>query len=575
MSNSNTDTVQFLHPGIRVQGRYCKKVRYDISNSIMMAGMDGCGSIIHFSIAHGPSLLVPHSFYSGFSADKRRLRAFDEKTVTMHGRRQILEVPDFFCLDQYIDQNSSCVVFRFTNITGTLTWDFGFLLESKEHPLTVACSAGTISLKEIEGKGYHYQFVLNNKEHPEESLFIIFSPDKLQSNKSAFTLGQRVFSETLSYERELASFSHNDNPLLHTLCAASLNAGISSYKETGEFAGFFAGIHYQYPARTYYRDSYFTVFPLHTIRPEWVHRQILTLVSGIDIEGDCPSAVQADGKAWWPKHEDSPLYLVLLIDDYIQATGDKAILSIDVNGKPVADWLLFIMKGIARKEDETALLYREEWNRHDWVDNIYRCGYVSYIQILYYRSLTIMDRYFPDNNFDKKAERVYHSFNRILWNEEKGWYVNYLSPDYCEGNLSIDTVPALLWGLVPEERRERFLCNLEQLLETRNNSGQPFGDWGVMSVFPPYQYPEHLVEKSMDEYCYHNGSEWPYWSAFYALVKKRLGKEYHYPLTRWFVLGTEQGWYTPFEYHNPLTGRGSLLQGWSAFAAALLMNEDH
>jgi glycogen debranching enzyme len=111
---------------------------------------------------------------------------------------------------------------------------------------------------------------------------------------------------------------------------------------------------------------------------------------------------------------------------------------------------------------------------------------------------------------------------------------------------------------------------MENLLETKHNSAQPFGDWGVMCCWPAYKHKEHLVEKSSYDYVYHNGSDWPFWSSVYALAKIKFGLDGAYPAMRWFSYGLEQHWYTPVEYYNPLTGRGSPLQGWASMGVLAL-----
>jgi hypothetical protein len=91
-----------------------------------------------------------------------------------------------------------------------------------------------------------------------------------------------------------------------------------------------------------------------------------------------------------------------------------------------------------------------------------------------------------------------------------------------------------------------------------------------MCCWPAYRRKDHLVEKSAYEYVYHNGSDWPFWSSVYALAKTEYGMDGTYPATRWYSYSLEQGWYTPVEYYNPITGRGSLLQGWSAMGLPAL-----
>ena len=560
-----------LGGGIAVNSEFYRKVRYDISNSGLTAGFDGCGNLLHYSPAGEESILSPGSFYSGFTVDDIKISAADTKTVEMRGRRQKITLESGkVILEQFADQNNNCLVYRFS-LSGDVkkfSWDFGYSLTGDNQFLYIKLTSGELELREVEGRGCHYSF---RSSGGKRVFSIIFSSENIVRSS------EDLYKSAMEYEEELCSYIETEDEFLKTLFVSSLNTGISAYKQIGSFKGFFAGIHYHLPARTYYRDSYYTVLPLMKIRQSWVRSQILTLAGGIDADFDCPSGVQADGGAWWPKHIDSPLYFVWLVDDYISSTGDNELLDETVNTLSVLECMVKITGRLLDQCDDTGLLPREEWNRHDWVDNIYRCGYVTYIQVLLYRALNVMKRLNPDNleAYRTASDKLYSSFNSILWDEKLNYYINYVitgEAEYREDNLSIDTVLALKYGLVPESRREIFLNSLESLLETRNNSEQPFGDWGTMCVYPPYRYAEHLVEKSMYDYVYHNGSDWPYLSSVYSLVKKEAKRDYLYPLTKWFSYGLEKGWYTPVEYYNPLTGRGSLLQGWSAVAAEVFIS---
>ena len=97
------------------------------------------------------------------------------------------------------------------------------------------------------------------------------------------------------------------------------------YKEVGRFKGFIAGIVYQSPARTYYRDGYWTAISILKYRPDMVRNQILTLAAGINKDGKCPSAVKSNFKNWWGNHYDSPSFFAILLYDYVRLTGDLGI----------------------------------------------------------------------------------------------------------------------------------------------------------------------------------------------------------------------------------------------------------
>ncbi|MDR1439155.1 MAG: hypothetical protein LBJ10_03840, partial [Clostridiales bacterium] len=360
------------------------------------------------------------------------------------------------------------------------------------------------------------------------------------------------------------------------LYASALNCALSNYKQVGSFRGFYAGIHYQAPPRAYYRDGYFTALPVLAHRPQLVKEEIRTLAKGIARDGSCPSAVIDEKTAFWPDHLDSPAFFIMMAHDYLAATRDFALLGERVNGRAILEHALALADAMLSAADGSHLLCRKPPNRHDWADNVYREGYVTYIQALFYRAVLCAGRMLRAagrpgaRRYEDAAEKIRGAANALLWNEEKGWYNNYQSAECAEDNLSIDTVLCVVFGLAGEARGRLLLENMERFLESRGNGAQPFGDWGTMCCWPPYRHAAHLVEKSAYPFAYHNGSDWPYWSCLYAFAKGMHGMDWEYPLTRWFAYGMERGWATPVEYYSPAAGRGSLLQAWSAMAAFTL-----
>ena len=344
--------------------------------------------------------------------------------------------------------------------------------------------------------------------------------------------------------------------------AFALNAAFSSYKSFSGFDGFFAGVNYAAPARTYYRDGYYTALGLLRHRPDWVRSEILTLARGIAPNGACGSAVDASGAPWWKDHADSPFFFALLLYAYVAQTGEHDLLY----KAGISQKLAAMLDATIDALDENGLLSRTPASRHDWADNVFREGYVTYVECLAYGALRLGGSLLPRAAvYAAAAERVKAGINRLLWNEELGYYVNFCTSEETETNLSIDTVFAALFDLAPPERARRMLTSMEALLETRNNSR--FGEFGTLCVYPPYAASARLVEKSSYPLRYHNGADWPYLSALYAFAKKIHGMDYRYPLTRWHEVGLEQGFATPVEYYSPFYPAGGMLQGWSAFAA--------
>ena len=127
-----------------------------------------------------------------------------------------------------------------------------------------------------------------------------------------------------------------------------------------------------------------------------------------------------------------------------------------------------------------------------------------------------------------------------------------------------------LFGLTDGDRAVRMLANMEKMLESRNNTKQQAGDFGVLSVYPFYKNIADTVQKSTLPYYYHNGGDWPYLSGMYAYAKLMYGMDYEYPLTRWFTYNLSKGNYTPVEFFSPVHPDGSLLQAWSSTGAFVL-----
>ncbi|MDW7992039.1 MAG: GH116 family glycosyl hydrolase [Anaerolineae bacterium] len=379
-----------------------------------------------------------------------------------------------------------------------------------------------------------------------------------------------------------------EDPLRRSLIAAGLNAALSAFKELeGDFAGFTAGPDYFYPPRLYFRDGYWTAQVVLPFRPDLVRRHLLSLAQGVHPEGSCPSGVFPPGlfgrpADWLPNHLDAPAFFVLLLADYLRFSEDWGILRERVGDGGPSLWeaaqraLTYLS---AQDRDGDGLLEKPR-RPNDWADNVYRSVWVTYDQALFAAALragsviaarlgqeTLAQRY------RQEAERARRALDR-LWLPQQGHYANYLRPGGGETNLSVDTLTVLYFGLADGEKAQQLLAAARRL-QTRHNEEQPFGDWGVMCVFPPYRYPEDLFGKSADPYRYHNGADWPYWDGVYgAVLREREDPDADYVLTRWWEYGLERGWLTPVEYYSPAYPEGGMLQGWSSMPAAALLPPD-
>lgn len=580
---------------------FYKLAEYDCANATVLARLDGAFNVARFSLAGGREVFAENSFYSTLSVDGKILSPLVEKRVEMLGRRQRVKIAlpgaDVTC-ETFLDERSRAVFQRFTaqpksGSAPELRLDFGVLLagggncvsREERYPWGMsffqadgertdfACN-GALTLREIQDVGVHCSAESISANGASELCLVYAAAERRGGELLAEFDAAHRCSE--GYIAQLQGWAEPIPEGERAQFLSCLNCGLSAYKDVGGFKGFFAGINYRAPLRTYYRDSYFTVLPLLPYVPELVREELRTLAFGVCPDGTAPSAVVDGKKDFWPDHLDAPAFFVILLHDYITAVGERSILSERVGGCTLLELARRAVDGMIGRTDNAGLLCRESGNRHDWADNVYREGYVTYIEALYFRALACLARLLGEEGvkYRNEAARVKKTINDCLWLEEKGWYADYRSADFVEDHLAIDTVLAVLFGVADKEKALRVLDAMERLLETKSNQEQPFGDWGTMCCYPPYKKAAHLVEKSSKAFSYHNGSDWPYWSGVYAYAKIHFGLDGEYPLRRWFTYGLERDWCTPVEYYGPTVPRGSALQGWSAFSAFTLCHRD-
>jgi hypothetical protein len=153
-----------------------------------------------------------------------------------------------------------------------------------------------------------------------------------------------------------------------------------------------------------------------------------------------------------------------------------------------------------------------------------------------------------------------------------GHFVEFREPSgRAETHLAIETLTALRYGLADEVQAASVLAAMRARLETRHNADQPYGDWGVMCVYPPYAAWVRRRAKSRFAYRYHNGADWPYWDGVYAERACARPAGWRYPLTRWWAVRPRAGRTTPVEYASPPFAPGSPSNAWSAMPVAAML----
>ena len=556
----------FRNGKIVVGGKYHEDVIYDVCANDLRVRFDGKGGITNYTVSNQGGNCVGRSFLLIFEGGKK-LDAFTDKTVEMVGRTQKITLKR---------GDLRITVFQFIPVAGNAV--FYEVKANKEGDYDLVFDFGHWADKLCCASDVEKTFVPENASvylHTERNARFVFSYGadekdckKMLSRFSRFK--KQVEDEYRAITIPATAKTEKDKALY----VSSVFCALENYKEVGDYKGFSAGCNYTAPVRTYFRDAYWTVLAMYRDHPDLVRNEILTLAHGVDENGDCPSAVTFDLRQHWSNHYDSPSFFVLMVYDYINRTGDFSILDEEISGKTIYDYCVTVVDKLSGYEDGTHLIFKPgKFNKRDWADEVNRVGYVTYVELLYARALFCIGSIAKTRDgalarrYRQKYAETKEAINALLWDDEKGYYVNYKTEDFVEDNLSVDTIIAVLFGICDEKRAERLLDNVSRLLETRNNKMQRAGDFGVMCVYPFYKGTDRARNKSSQEYEYHNGAVWPYLSALVAYAQATHGRDFTYALTSSFDWNIKRGNYTPIEYYSPIRPDGSLLQAWSGDAA--------
>lgn len=587
---------------------------YDTSNTVMFTQFDGKGNVTKYGICDKWNIFS--SFFLSLYINNKPLPVDIIKETTIKGRtiRTVVEIEDAsISILSFIDSFSNAIYEEIEvrakkdlKFDLTLSYELDIssyistLFKSRLSPKVVFLLVKSLfkKHKRMEDKGdyqiykseiiedFYLDFALSFSTPLEENKYywnglsssINLRKGETKSLKLVFSAGGRkdlsfcdiskAYTNFKDKKEEALSFTENI-PLPKSVITeeeksyyiSRMLTALSMRKKTKHFDALSAGVNYTTPMRTYFRDGYWTSIPLLMNNSELIKNQIITLCYGIDKSGICSSAVTSSLKPWWGDHYDSPSFFVMLIYDYVRTTGDKSILTERVKERSVIDYAISVIEELQTHTDSTSLIYQnQKWARRDWADNIFREGYITYDEALYYRALVALFKLTGKEEYKVKAEDVKEAINTLLWDEDKGYYVNYKTKDFTEDNLSVDSILLILFDIANEERSVSILDNMEKLLET---------DWGVMCVYPPYKDNKSVIFKSSLPYNYHNGASWPYWTALYSYAKIKMKREGKTVLLKEYDWELSHGHFTPLEYITPYYPVGSDLQGWSSLGAII------
>ncbi len=557
----------FRNGMIVVAGKNYEEAVCDVLSNDLHVRFDGKGGITNYTVIHQSGNYAERTFFNVF-INGEKLSAFCDKSVEMVGRTQKIVWKKGDCkisLLQFVPVAGNAV---FYEIKANRTGDYDVILD-----------LGSAARRSRFASGAEYRFIPDNDSiliHTDKNArFVLsFGTDDAycRTMLSRFAEEKKRMTDEIKGVKIPATAKTERDKALYV---SSVLCALQNYKTLGKYRGFSPSGVCPDPVRSYYVDSYWASTSLYKQdRADMIRDQIVTLAHGIDETGDCPAAVTFRFEAHWRNHYDSPCFFVMTVYDYINRTGDFSILDERVNGRTVYQACLLAIDKLSTYEDETSLIKKTgKHNNRDWTDRINRTGYVTYDELLYARALYCLSRIAGKRDKVRAAKyhemftRTKNAIDRILWDEEKGYYVNYKDGDFVEDNLSADTVLAVLFGISGEEKTERLLDGISALLETKNNTRQQAGDFGVMSVYPFYRGFDRCYNESSQEYEHQNGAAHPALSALVAYAELRNGRDHTYALTSSFDWSVKHGIYVPVDYYSPCAPPGTQLAAWNSVAA--------
>lgn len=578
----------FENGAVLAHGKLYEEAKYDVSNYTLSACFNGCGGIDYYLPINSEKFDVPASFISIVYNGEMQNVLLDKK-VTMIGRMQTIEIflsaGAFIKIEQFLSEKEYGVFTKYSLVSDNKNdvceiGIFGnfFTDMNKQESVLYAENREFTAERDFSYIPENQSICFELDRGASEFRFHLTYCQKSESTRAFSDFFDTAFATEKNAISAVAvpSGLNDTEKALFTSCYW---CALENYKELGDYKAFMAGCRYLSPVRSYYRDSYYTILPMYRNNIDKVKNQILTLARGIEPDGSCPSAVKSNWEAWWGNHYDSPSFFAIMLYDYINFSGDLSFADTEISGRTLFENAVSAVAHLSSYSDKTGLLVKSgEYNKLDWADEVNRYGYVTYDEILYARALeSISNIYSLKGETEKssiyaaKYEKVKKAINDLLWDDEKGYYINFTNDDYTEDNLSIDTVFAAIFDIADEKRAVRMLSNMEKMLETENNN---FGEnFGSMCVYPFYKKLTAFRNKSTQSFNYHNGANWPYLSAMYAYAKRKFGMEYKSILSLPFEYNIKKGNYNQIEYFSPFCKDGSLLQAWSGVTAFVLDEE--
>ncbi|OFX18836.1 MAG: amylo-alpha-1,6-glucosidase [Bacteroidetes bacterium GWA2_31_9] len=218
---------------------------------------------------------------------------------------------------------------------------------------------------------------------------------------------------------------------------------------------------------------------------------------------------------------DAPMWFFWSIQQYVEHTG-----SIKKIWKEYGSKLKKVLKGFKEgtvyniKMHENGLVYAgENGVALTWMDAVVnnkpvtpRIGYNVEINALWYNAICFslqVAEYANDKQFIEEWSKVpiliKESFNRVFWNDKKGYLADYVNGDYTDWSVRPNQVFAtsLPYTMIDDEKKKSILDVIEKELLTPK---------GLRTLAPSHKDYIGVYEGDQEsrDLSYHQGTVWPW-----------------------------------------------------------------
>lgn len=217
----------------------------------------------------------------------------------------------------------------------------------------------------------------------------------------------------------------------------------------------------------------------------------------------------------WPVSSDRVVWSIAAWELY-KYTGDKDWLSYAyriIQNTAQDDWQIVYDKQTGLMRGEQSYLDWREQSYPRWMQpiDIYQslCLSTNAVHFQMYDILTQMANTLNENAepFAQKAEKLKSAILKHLWNNEKGYFGQYLYgenfPILSPSSETLGESLSILFGIASPEQSSRIISNM------------PVTPFGTSCIFP--QIPNIKP--------YHNNAVWPFVQSFYNLAAAKTGNE--------------------------------------------------